>query len=44
MYMYFSLFLYYLPLEKGSALHLNKLDFLYSQMLSGEEDENVKSL
>ena len=23
----FSLFLYYLPLEKGGALHLNKLEY-----------------
>ena len=45
---------YYLPLEKGVALHLNKLK-LYPRTLcdkfgwnwpsgSGEEDENVKSL
>ena len=43
------LFQYYLPLEKGGAFHLNKLDPLHSRMLcakfglnwptgSGEED------
>ena len=47
--MYFSLFRYYLPWEKGVALHLNKLNLLRSRMLcvklgrnwpsgSGEED------
>ena len=51
----FSLFRNYLPLEKGRALHLKKLNPLYPRMhcvkfggnwpsCSGEEDENVKSL
>ena len=51
----FLLFGNYLPLEKGGALHLNKLDPLHPRMHcaklgwnlpsgSGEGDENVKSL
>ena len=51
----FLLFDNYLPLEKGGALHLNKLEFPLPRVLcakfnwnwssgSGEEDENVKSL
>jgi hypothetical protein len=51
----FLLFSYYLPLEKGTPLHLNKLEspspkndlcqvWLKLTMRSGEEVENVKSL
>ena len=51
----FSLFHKYLPLEKGRALHLNKLESPSLRVTcakfgwnwtsgSGEEDENVKSL
>ena len=51
----FSLFCNYLPLDKGMALHLNKLEspllkntlcqvwLKLSQYGSGEEDEQVKS-
>ena len=51
----FSLFRNYLLLEKGGALHLNKIESPHPRLLcakfgwnwpsgSGEEDENVKSL
>ena len=49
----FSLFRNYLPLEKGEALHLNKLEFPSPKECfvgwnwpsgSGEEDETVRSL
>ena len=48
----FSFFRFYLPIELGVALHLNKFEFLHPRTLcamlwiwpsgSGEEDNNVK--
>ena len=46
--MFFRYFCNYIPLKKGEALHLNKLESpshcLHWPSGSGEEDENVKSL